>query len=467
MTSLITLHSIFPNDKVLHEVRNMENFDIAIIGAGPGGYVAAIHAAKNGKRVALIERDKLGGACYNVGCIPSKILLEHSKLVQAINKGNNWGIESDNVRINFPRLMQRKDTIIQELLTNIEHYIINNDITLYRGEATLTKDLLITVGNETLTATDIILATGSHPFVPPFEGLETATYYTTDTFFNLQELPAQLTIIGGGVIAVEMAFSLAPLGTKITMLNHSEDILQTEEPESRPLIREKMKKLGIKLVTDFQFEKFEGHTIHTTKGTYTYENLLFATGRRPNTEIAQHLGLAFEGRLIAVNEHLQTSQPHLYAIGDLVGGYQLAHSASAEGIYAVDYIVGNQPASIDQASIPRCVYTHPEIATFGLLEEQVKVPYTMTKMPLKTNPKGLMEGNTEGFVKLITEEGSGQILGACVVGDGATEMLNAILVAKNAGGTALSLAQMIFPHPTVCEHIGDAAKAVFGKAIHQ
>ncbi|UZN00940.1 FAD-dependent oxidoreductase [Lysinibacillus sp. MHQ-1] len=157
---------------------------------------------------------------------------------------------------------------------------------------------------------------------------------------------------------------------------------------------------------------------------------MFATGRRPNTEIAQHLELTFEGRLIAVNEHLQTSQPHIYAIGDLVGGYQLAHSASAEGIYAVDYIMGNQPALIDQASIPRCVYTHPEIATFGLLEEQVKVPYTMTKMPLQTNPKALMEGNTEGFVKLITKEGSGQILGACVVGDGATEMLNAILAAK-------------------------------------
>jgi len=269
------------------------------------------------------------------------------------------------------------------------------------------------------------------------------------------------------VIAVEMAFSLAPLGTKITMLNHSEDILQTEEAEARPLIREKMKKLGIELVTNFQFEKFEGNTIHTSKGTYTYENLLFATGRRPNTEIAQHLELAFEGRLIAVNEHLQTSKPHIYAIGDLVGGYQLAHSASAEGIYVVDYIVGNQPTTIDQTSIPRCVYTHPEIATFGLLEEQVKEPYTMTKMPLQTNPKALMEGNTDGFVKLITKEGSGQILGACVVGDGATEMLNAILATKNAGGTAHSLAQMTFPHPTVSEHIGDAAKAVFGKAIHQ
>ncbi|MFC9538609.1 dihydrolipoyl dehydrogenase [Lysinibacillus sp. NPDC056959] len=445
----------------------MEKFDIAIIGAGPGGYVAAIHAAKSGKRVALVERDKVGGACYNVGCIPSKIMLEHSKLIQEINRGNDWGIETPTVNVNFPRLMQRKDAIIDELLTNIEGFILSNQITFYRGEAALSSDLTVTVDNDAFTATDVILATGSKPFVPPFEGLETSSYYTTDTFFSLEELPKQLTIIGGGVIAVEMAFSLAPLGTKVTMLNHSEDILQTEEPDARPLIREQMKKLGIELVTDFHFKHFNGNEIYTSKGIYTYENLLFATGRRPNTEIAQQLGLAFDGRLIAVNEHLETSQPHIYAIGDLVGGYQLAHSASAEGMHVVDHILGNKPALIDQTSIPRCVYTHPEIATFGLLEEQVKEPYTVTQMPLHTNPKALMEGNTAGFIKLIATKEEGRILGACVVADGATEMLNAILATKNAGGTAQTLANMIFPHPTVSEHIGDAAKAIFGKAIHQ
>lgn len=445
----------------------MKKFDIAIIGAGPGGYVAAIHAAKSGKKVALVERDKVGGACYNVGCIPSKIMLEHSKLIQEINRGNDWGIETPTINVNFPRLMQRKDAIIDELLTNIEGFILSNQITFYRGEAAVSNDLTVTVDNDAFTATDVILATGSKPFVPPFEGLETSSYYTTDTFFSLEELPKQLTIIGGGVIAVEMAFSLAPLGTKVTMLNHSEDILQTEEPDARPLIREQMKKLGIELVTDFHFKHFTGNKIHTSKGIYTYENLLFATGRRPNTEIAHQLGLAFDGRLIAVNEHLETSQPHIYAIGDLVGGYQLAHSASAEGMHVVDHILGNKPALIDQTSIPRCVYTHPEIATFGLLEEQVKEPYTVTQMPLHTNPKALMEGNTLGFIKLIATKEEGRILGACVVADGATEMLNAILATKNAGGTAQTLANMIFPHPTVSEHIGDVAKAIFGKAIHQ
>ncbi|AHN20673.1 acetoin dehydrogenase [Lysinibacillus varians] len=448
-------------------MKKVKQFDIAIIGAGPGGYVAAIHAAKSGMKVALVERNKVGGACYNVGCIPSKIMLEHSKLVQEIQRGNDWGIETPALNVNFPRLMQRKNAVIQELLENIEHFIVSNHITFYRGEATVAADLTVTVNQETFLAKDIILATGSKPFVPPFKGLESATYYTTDTFFDIEELPQQLTIIGGGVIAVEMAFSLAPLGTKVRLLNHSEDILQTEEPDARPIIREKMKKLGIELITDFQFEHFNGKEIHTSKGIYTYEHLLFATGRRPNTEIAQQLGLDFDGRLIAVNKHYETSQPHIYAIGDLVGGYQLAHAASAEGIYVVDHILGVKRMLIDQALIPRCVYTHPEIATFGLLEDQVEQAYTVTKLPINTNSKALMEGNEEGFVKLIATKEDGHILGACVVADGATEMLNAILATKNAGGTVKVLADMIFPHPTVSEHIGDAAKAVFGKAIHQ
>ncbi|MFJ7668024.1 dihydrolipoyl dehydrogenase [Lysinibacillus sp. NPDC097195] len=445
----------------------MEQFDIAIIGAGPGGYASAIHAAKSGMKVALVERYKVGGACYNVGCIPSKILLEHSKLVQEIQRGNDWGIETPVINVNFPRLMQRKNAIIQELLANIEHFIASNHITFYRGEATVAADLTVTVGQETFVAKDVMLATGSKPFVPPFKGLKNSPYYTTDTFFEIAELPQQLTIIGGGVIAVEMAFSLAPLGTKVTMLNHSEDILQTEEPDARPIIREKMKNLGIELITNFQFEHFHGNDIYTSKGIYTYENLLFATGRRPNTEIAQQLELAFDGRLIAVNQHYQTSHPHIYAIGDLVGGYQLAHAASAEGIYVVDHIMGVKRTVVDQGLIPRCVYTQPEIATFGLLEEQVEQAYTVTKMPLNTNPKALMEGNVEGFIKLMTTKEDGQILGACVVADGATEILNAILATKNAGGTVSALANMIFPHPTVSEHIGDGAKAVFDKAIHQ
>ena len=444
----------------------MTTFDLAIIGAGPGGYVAAIHAAKSGLKVLLVERDKVGGACYNVGCIPSKIMLEHSKLVQEIRRGTNWGVTVPTIEIDFPKLMARKDAVVDELTANIERFIANAQITMVRGEANVTVAREIIVGDDTYHAKHVILATGSRPFVPPFKGIETANYYTTDTFFAIKELPKQLTIIGGGVIAIEMAFALAPMGTKVTVLNHSEDILQTEEPDARPIIRKRMEELGIKLVRNFKFEEIRGNVIHTSIGEFQYENLLFATGRRPNTAIAESLQLQMDGRLIVVNNHYETSIPGIYAIGDLVGGFQLAHSASAEGIHAVDSILGKHPRVINQQEIPRCVYTHPEIATFGMLEHEAPADSIVTKMELPTNPKALLEGNTTGFMKFVASP-EGDIYGACVVGDGATEMINAMLAAKVAGGSVKDLARMIFPHPTVSEHIGDAASAVFGKAIHK
>lgn len=445
----------------------MKKYDVAIIGAGAGGYVAAIYAARSGLNVALVERGKVGGACFNLGCIPSKIMLEHSKLVQKMNQGKTWGIHHSNLEIDFPKLMQRKDLIIEQLLEDIHRFIGNNTITYYEGTAEVSKDLVVKVNDEEFEAKDIILATGSKPFVPPFKGIETATYYTTDNIFNIQELPKQLTIIGGGVIAIEMAFSLAPLGTKVTILNHSRDILQTEEPDARPIIRQKLHELGVELVLDFEFIEIQGNKIITSRGVYTYENLLFATGRRPNVEIAESLGLEMDGRYIKVNEYCETSVPHVYAIGDIIGGMQLAHAASAEGILAIEKILGNTPEPIDPLTIPRCVYSSPEIATFGVLEDEVNADdVIVTKLPFETNPKALMEGNSSGFIKFISSKKDNSILGACVVGDGATEILNSMLATKVAGGTAEDLGKIIFPHPTKSEHIGDAAKAVFWKGIH-
>ena len=462
-----TLIYNFLGDIFVKEVMKMKKYDVAIIGAGAGGYVAAIYAARSGLNVALVEKGKVGGACFNLGCIPSKIMIEHSKLIQKMKLGEQWGISTDNIEIDFPKLMQRKEDLIQQLLEDIHRYIGNNTITYYSGKAEVTKDLVVKVNGEEFEAKDIILATGSKPFVPPFKGLETATYYTTDTIFNMKELPKQLTIIGGGVISIEMAFSLAPLGTKVTILNHSRDILQTEEPDARPIIRKKLHELGVELVLDFEFEEIRGNEIVTSRGVYTYENLLFATGRRPNVEIAEALGLEMDGRYIKVNEYYETNMPHVYAIGDIIGGHQLAHAASAEGIHAIEAILGNKPEPIDLSTIPRCVYSTPEIATFGALENEVSADEVIvTKLPFKTNPKALMEGNADGFIKFISSKKDNSILGACVVGDGATEILNSMLAVKVAGGTAEDLAKIIFPHPTKSELIGDAARTVFWKGIH-
>lgn len=462
----LTLNKPLDFGIVKDEVNRMNQFDLAIIGAGPGGYVAAIHAAKSGMKVALVEKDKVGGACYNVGCIPSKIMLEHSKLVQEIRRGTDWGVTVPEIHVDFPKLMKRKDEVIEQLLLNVEGFIANAQIKMFRGEGIVHEDKSVTVDNVTFQAKNVILATGSHPFVPPIKGVETANYHTTDTFFSIQELPKQLTIIGGGVIAIEMAFALAPMGTKVTVLNHSSDILQTEEPDARPIIKEKMKRLGIELVMNFKIEEIRPGVVVTSIGEFPFENLLFATGRRPNTKIAQDLGLEMDGYLIKVDQNYETSIQGIYAIGDLVGGLQLAHSASAEGTFVVDHLLGKKPKPVNQMEIPRCVYTHPEIATFGMLEHEAPADAIVTKMYLPTNAKALLEGNISGFMKFVASP-EGDIYGACVVGDGATEMINAMLAAKVAGGSVKDLARMVFPHPTVSEHIGDAARAVFKKAIHQ
>lgn len=444
----------------------MEKYDLAIIGAGAGGYVAAIHAAKRGLKVALVEKGKIGGACFNLGCIPSKIMLEHSKIIQKMNEAKEWGISVEGVSVDFPKLMERKDQIINKLLEDIKRYIGNTTITLYSGKAEVTKDRIVKANNNEFFAENIIIATGSKPFVPPIKGVENVNYYTTDTIFHIRELPKQLTIIGGGVIAVELAFSLAPLGTKVTILNHSHDILQTEEPDARPIIREKLHNLGVELVLDFEFQEIKEKEIVTSKGTYSYENLLFATGRRPNLEIIEDLGLEMDGKFIKVNENYETSLPHFYAIGDIIGGFQLAHAASAEGIQAVETILGNHPKPIDPLTIPRCVYSNPEIATFGVLEDEVdENEVVVTKLSFNANPKAKMEGNDEGFIKFIASKKDDEILGACVVGEGATEILNSMLSVKVAGGTAHDLTKIIFPHPTKSEQIGEAAKAVYWRSI--
>lgn len=448
----------------------MKSFDLTIIGAGPGGYVAAIHAAKLGMSVALIERNKVGGTCLNVGCIPSKVMLKHSHLALDIQKANAWGIETNVELINFKKLKKRKDQIVNSLILGVQGLIKKNAITLIEGEARVERRNSVTVAGKSFYSKDIILATGSKPYVPPIKGLQNIEYETTDTFFDLEELPKKLVIIGGGVISVELAFSLAPLGTDVTILEVAPDILLTEDEDARNVIKAKMNKIGIQYKTNVKIQSVRKNEVELDNDVIEFTNLLVATGRQPNIEIAESLKLKMEGKFVKVNQHFETSQNHIFAIGDLIGGYQLAHAASAEGLHAVDYIHHGQGDILKLQSIPRCVYTIPEIASFGYSEEDaisaghkhVKVK----KVPLSTNGKAMAEGNTEGFIKIIVDQEFGEILGAVVVGEGATELLNSILATYSAEGTIYELSDVIFPHPSISEQIGETADAFLGTAIH-
>jgi len=449
----------------------MKEFDLVVIGAGPGGYVSAIRAAQLGKKVAIVERKKLGGTCLNVGCIPSKALLKHSEMVEEIQKANSWGIKTGELSIDFPKLMKRKDQVVQTLTGGVQHLLKKNHITLFEGEASISDALDVSIGDVKIKGKDILLATGSTPFIPPIKGLDKINYHTTDTFFDLKELPKSMTIIGGGVISVELAFAMAPLGTKVTIIEVAPDILLTEDLDARKIIKKQLQKKSIQTIINAKIQEVQKGKVILADQEISFDTLLVATGRKPNIEVTQELNLKMDAtnKFVAVNDNYETSKKHVYAVGDLVGGYQLAHAASAEGLIAVHAMNGDQPQPLDQMEIPRCVYTHPEIASFGINEEQAKnagYDVKITTSSLAGNAKAIAMGETEGFIKIISDRQYEEILGAVIVGVNATELIGEILAMKHSEGTMNELASMVHAHPAISEAIGENANALLKQAIH-
>lgn len=447
------------------------NYDVAVIGGGPGGYVTAIRLAQYKKKVVLFEGKSLGGTCLNVGCIPSKAMLRISEVMSSIKEAEKLGISTKEVQLDYSKVKAFKDDVVSQLVNGVGYLLKKNGVEVISDFVTEVKEHKVRYGKSVVTAGNIILATGSKPFVPPINGIDNVKYDTTDTIFSWDKLPESLVIIGGGVIGVEMAQAFAPLGTKVTLVEVADDILMTEDVEARKLVKKHLKKEGVTIITKAKIESIENGKIKVGKESISFEKLLVATGRKTNLELADKLGLKLTGnnKFIEVNDFMQTSQKHIYAIGDIIPGYQLAHAASHEGFVAADHIVNNNPHKLDQTKVPRCVYTTPEIASFGLSEEQAKKDYDVkvSTYNLAGNGKAISYGDSTGFVKIISERKYGEILGAVICGAHATELISTILAVKNAEGTMDELAHQIFAHPTVSESIGESAEDFFGLSIHQ
>ncbi|MDC3424575.1 dihydrolipoyl dehydrogenase [Aquibacillus sp. 3ASR75-11] len=459
----------------------LKKYEVVVIGGGPGGYVAAIRAAKLGKKVALVEADYLGGTCLNRGCIPSKTLLRHAEVIENIEKAKVWGIETGPITFSLSKMLKRKDQVIKQLRTGIGFLLKQGKIDVYEGLGEVQSNQEITIQlkdkQETIYGEKIILATGSTPVVPPIDGIEETYYYTSDTVFDLEEIPKSIVIIGGGIIGVEFACIFSSLNVDVTIVEMADRITSTEDPEASKALKKSLETKGVKILTNTKVINLgqvdENKQVHIEKSNGNTEviekdAILLSVGRKPNLTAAKKLPLEMDGPFIRVNEKMQTNTPSIYAVGDVIGGFQLAHVASAEGLVAAANASGGNE-TVNYKVVPRCVYTNPEIASVGLTEEEVKakgIKYKAVRVDHHSNGKALALDEKEGFVKLLADEKYGEILGVTMVGPHVTEMITEPSAFIHLEGTVDELATMIHPHPSVSESLFEAATSWLGKGVH-
>ncbi|MFD2705006.1 dihydrolipoyl dehydrogenase [Salibacterium lacus] len=461
----------------------MHTYDIIIIGSGPGGYTAALRAANEGKKTAIVEDLKIGGTCLHRGCIPSKTMLQHAEVLHQVEDSAAWGIETGDVSFSYTAMLERKEKVVSQLEAGITALMKKGKIDVFSGRGRVNNEKEVTVekagGTELLQAPHVIAAAGTSPFVPPVSGLREAAHFTSDTIFEKRELPSSLLIVGGGIVGVEYACLFAGLHVDVTMVEMQEDILTGEDKDAAALLRRSLEKQGVTVETSAALDDIQTKQEGAFTAVYTREDgsreemgvddVLVTAGRKPNNALLEDTSVQYEDGFVRVNENMETSVSGLYTIGDLAaGGWKLAHAASSEGITAVEHAFGLK-SSIHTSPIPRCIYTFPEIAAVGMTEEEVQqrgYDYKTELIPLQGNGKAMAMGESDGFTKIIAEKKHGEILGAVLAGPHVTEMIGEPAAYIHLEGTVDELASMVHPHPTLLESFYEAARSWIGKGIH-
>ncbi len=455
-------------------------YDVAIIGAGPGGYVAAIRAAQLGLKTVCIEkRSELGGTCLNVGCIPSKALLHSSELFWKMEKhGKEEGIDFTGLTCNFAKMMQRKTEIVTGFVKGIDGLFKKNKIDRISGHATLKGPHEIDVSGKKIEAKQIILATGSEPIELPFLPFDEKRVVSSTGALAFEKIPKKLLIVGAGVIGVEMGSVYRRLGSEVIFLEFLDGICPAFDRDISKALEKTLTAQGLVFHLSHKVLKADlGKTIQLTaegpSGVATFEGdaVLISVGRRPYTKDLglENLGIQIDKRgFVPINANFQTSQPNIFAIGDLVEGPMLAHKASEEGVAVAEFIAGHR-ARIDYLAIPNVAYTYPEVAAVGLTEEDAKskgVAFKTSRFPFKANSRARCTGEDEGFVKLIFEAEGGRLLGAHILGSHASELIAEAVLAVQLRATVSQIAATPHAHPTLSEAIKEAALAAGPGAIH-
>lgn len=455
-------------------------FDCVVIGAGPGGYVAAITAAQAGLKTALIEEREAGGTCLNRGCIPSKALLSAAEIVNQIRHANQFGIHVDNFSIDYPAMVQRKDSVVRSIRDGLNGLIRSNKITVFSGRGSLISSTEVKVLGETssvIKARSIILATGSEPRAfpgIPFSPSSPRILCSTGVL-NLKELPQKLAIIGGGVIGCEFASLFHTLGSKVTVIEASQQILALNNPDISKTMLDKFSRQGLRFILGASVSAIQdmGDSVRITinGNDEEYDYVLVSIGRRLNTE---NIGLDKAGvicderGIIPTDSTMRTNIPNIYAIGDITGQWQLAHVASHQGIVAARNIAGHRD-EIDYSAVPSVIFTFPEVATVGLspsAAQQQGIPVKITKFPFRAIGKAVAMGEADGFAAIISHETSQQILGAYVIGPHASSLISEITLAVRNELTLPCIYETIHAHPTLAEIWAESALLAVDTPLH-
>jgi dihydrolipoamide dehydrogenase len=453
-------------------------YDIIIIGAGPGGYVAAIKAAQLGAKVALVEKEALGGVCLNIGCIPTKALIKSAKIRRLLDNSEKYGIEigKESVKTDWEKVIKRKDEIVQKLTAGVGMLLKKNGVDVILGEAKFLSNREVEVNGIVLQGENLILAMGASPILPPIPGmkeaLERGALVTSKELLSVREIPKSLVIIGGGVIGVEYATIFGSFGTEVTIIEKLDNILANIDDDARALLLRTLKRNNIRIETGATVTALNGNEVSYEKDgnahTPTGEKILLSVGMRPNTAGLEALGINIERGAVVTDERMRTNLPNVYAIGDLNGKLMLAHVASREAIVAVENIMGKD-SKIDYDRMPAGIYGFPEVAMMGLTEREAKergLDYRVGKFPFSALGKALADGESEGFVKIIADNEYGEILGVHIVAENAMEMISEGTITAELEGTVNEMAKTVHPHPSLSEAFMEAAMALIHKAIH-
>ena len=464
-------------------------YDVTIIGSGPGGYVAAIRCAQLGMKTAIVEKyAALGGTCLNVGCIPSKALLDSSEHYHnAKEKFEQHGIQLDNLAVNMPQMIQRKNEVVSQTVKGVEFLMKKNKIDVHHGHGSFVDAHTINVAkadssNETIQTDKVIIATGSKPIVPKMMNYDKRRVITSTEALNIEEVPAKMVVVGGGVIGLELGSVYARLGTQVEVVEFQDRIIAGMDSACSKELMRALKKIGVKFylkhqVTDVQASD-EGVTVSVQKRgkeeTFTLEAdyCLVAIGRAAYTDKLglENVGIETDERgRVTVNEHLETSVPGIYAIGDVIKGAMLAHKAEEEGVFVAEVMAGQAP-HIDYSLIPGVVYTWPEVAAVGRTEEQLKdagVDYKSGQFPFKALGRARASTDTEGMIKVLSDAATDEILGVHMVGPRVADIIAEAVALMEFRASAEDAARMSHAHPTYTEALKEAALAATGdRALH-